>query len=420
MDSMYPDFDYEYTPPAQAGRLTLTPSTTLYLHRHPRLRTAQACEKCRSRKAKCSGEHPSCSRCLARGLPCEYVQAGRVRGPNKQTKSRAGSSASSSHSSRGQASPASLALPHPLPVNVNANANANAKKRRRNTTLATTGMGLGMGMGTGVKLEPLSSCVPLGLGLPPSTNGSINGNGHNHNGYTSPLNAHLLPTGAAKRFSLPALPPSLSLDTHSSSAAYAYPAHRAAAYTDDYLPSSAYTDTSDSGSRRGSFDPPFPPFSLERGVKRGYEHGYEQHRYGEDEEPAVYGGHPLDHHSDLDHHSHSQRAFPLEAGYAVSSSPSFPFPGSGSGYGSGGTNAHEQAGTRTGRPRAVSDVLALGRRGGGGAWDGFRRPPRAGYLAQHGLESGGECGWGCGHRWGHEEYWGEEYERWEHREYGRE
>jgi hypothetical protein len=75
----------------------------------------------------------------------------------------------------------------------------------------------------------------------------------------------------------------------------------------------------------------------------------------------VYGGHPLDHHSDLDHHNHSQRAFPLEAGYAVSSSPSFPFPN--------GPHAHEQAGTRsTGRPRAVSDVLglALGRRPGPG------------------------------------------------------
>ncbi|KAJ7929545.1 hypothetical protein B0H13DRAFT_1963963 [Mycena leptocephala] len=256
----------------------------------------------------------------------------------------------------------------------------------------------------GVKLEPLSSCVPLGLGLPPPPSSSINGNGngnaHHHNGYTNPhahapLNAHLLPTGAAKRFSLPAsLPLPLSLDTQSSSYGHPAPGY-------DYPPSSAYTDASDSSSRRGSFDPPFPPFSLERGVKRGYEHGYEQHRYEHEEEPAVYGGHPLDHHSDLDHHNHSQRAFPLEAGYAVSSSPSFPFPGSGSGSGSGGTSAHEQAGTRTTRPRAVSDVLglALGRRGG--AWDGVgenaHRPgPGLGISLNMGLTRGVRVGAGGG------------------------
>ncbi|KLO12922.1 hypothetical protein SCHPADRAFT_390867 [Schizopora paradoxa] len=35
-------------------------------------RTGQACEKCRERKAKCSGSRPSCARCLARGHTCEY------------------------------------------------------------------------------------------------------------------------------------------------------------------------------------------------------------------------------------------------------------------------------------------------------------------------------------------------------------
>jgi hypothetical protein len=35
----------------------------------------------------------------------------------------------------------------------------------------------------------------------------------------------------------------------------------------------------------------------------------------------VYGGHPLDHHFDPDHHNHSQRVFPLEAGYTVLSLP---------------------------------------------------------------------------------------------------
>ncbi|KAJ4496584.1 hypothetical protein C8R41DRAFT_263916 [Lentinula lateritia] len=64
---------------------SLNPSTGVFYRtpEHPRLRTAQACEKCRTRKAKCSGEHPSCKRCSNRGLVCEYAKEGRVRGPNK-------------------------------------------------------------------------------------------------------------------------------------------------------------------------------------------------------------------------------------------------------------------------------------------------------------------------------------------------
>ncbi|KAF8632374.1 hypothetical protein AX15_001908 [Amanita polypyramis BW_CC] len=88
-----------YTPPipttvpggSQNGgpRMTLAgsldPTTGIFYRtpEHPRLRTAQACEKCRTRKAKCSGEHPSCKRCQNRGLVCEYAKEGRVRGPNK-------------------------------------------------------------------------------------------------------------------------------------------------------------------------------------------------------------------------------------------------------------------------------------------------------------------------------------------------
>ncbi|KAJ3574585.1 hypothetical protein NP233_g1674 [Leucocoprinus birnbaumii] len=64
---------------------SLDPTTGIFYRtpEHPRLRTAQACEKCRTRKAKCSGEHPSCKRCINRGLVCEYAKEGRVRGPNK-------------------------------------------------------------------------------------------------------------------------------------------------------------------------------------------------------------------------------------------------------------------------------------------------------------------------------------------------
>ncbi|KAI1785059.1 hypothetical protein LXA43DRAFT_169490 [Ganoderma leucocontextum] len=37
-------------------------------------RTQKACNKCRQRKAKCSGSRPACTRCLARGYVCEYVE----------------------------------------------------------------------------------------------------------------------------------------------------------------------------------------------------------------------------------------------------------------------------------------------------------------------------------------------------------
>ncbi|KAK7467522.1 hypothetical protein VKT23_004575 [Stygiomarasmius scandens] len=43
-----------------------------YMSAPPRTRTALACEKCRERKTKCSGEHPTCQRCKARGLICVY------------------------------------------------------------------------------------------------------------------------------------------------------------------------------------------------------------------------------------------------------------------------------------------------------------------------------------------------------------
>ncbi|KAK0443237.1 hypothetical protein EV421DRAFT_1947932 [Armillaria borealis] len=89
------------TPPSHHGNQTLSrsldPSTGIFYRtpEHPRLRTAQACEKCRTRKAKCSGEHPSCKRCLTRGLICRYAPEGRVRGPNKPKKPVASSEGAS-------------------------------------------------------------------------------------------------------------------------------------------------------------------------------------------------------------------------------------------------------------------------------------------------------------------------------------
>ncbi|EIW65371.1 uncharacterized protein TRAVEDRAFT_68861 [Trametes versicolor FP-101664 SS1] len=65
---------------------SLDPATGVFQRsvEHPRLRTAQACEKCRVRKAKCSGDHPACQRCMSRGLQCEYAPERKMRGPNKQ------------------------------------------------------------------------------------------------------------------------------------------------------------------------------------------------------------------------------------------------------------------------------------------------------------------------------------------------
>ncbi|RPD56325.1 hypothetical protein L227DRAFT_566174 [Lentinus tigrinus ALCF2SS1-6] len=72
-------------PPQQQHLSGSLDPTTGEFHRtveHPRLRTAQACEKCRIRKAKCTGDSP-CSRCLSRGLQCEYAPERKMRGPNK-------------------------------------------------------------------------------------------------------------------------------------------------------------------------------------------------------------------------------------------------------------------------------------------------------------------------------------------------
>ncbi|KIK64071.1 hypothetical protein GYMLUDRAFT_83444 [Collybiopsis luxurians FD-317 M1] len=100
---------------------SLDPATGVFYRtpEHPRLRTAQACEKCRTRKAKCSGEHPSCKRCLTRGLICEYAKEGRVRGPNKP-KSKASPTNTSESSSlparQSQSSPPAPAKQTPGPT----------------------------------------------------------------------------------------------------------------------------------------------------------------------------------------------------------------------------------------------------------------------------------------------------------------
>ncbi|KAK7688339.1 hypothetical protein QCA50_008711 [Cerrena zonata] len=67
---------------AMAGSLDVTTGVYQRVPDHPRVRTAQACEKCRIRKAKCTGEKP-CQRCRSRGLACEYAPERKMRGPNK-------------------------------------------------------------------------------------------------------------------------------------------------------------------------------------------------------------------------------------------------------------------------------------------------------------------------------------------------
>ncbi|KAJ7264987.1 hypothetical protein B0H12DRAFT_217393 [Mycena haematopus] len=61
---------------------------------HTRQRTTLACDKCRDRKIKCSGDHPICKRCTARGLICHYSERERVRGPTKARLRNAMSSSS--------------------------------------------------------------------------------------------------------------------------------------------------------------------------------------------------------------------------------------------------------------------------------------------------------------------------------------
>ncbi|KAF5315781.1 hypothetical protein D9611_004801 [Ephemerocybe angulata] len=54
---------------------TISPTTPP----NTRPRIAQACDKCRERKTKCSGEKPTCVRCSGRGLLCHYsVRAHRM------------------------------------------------------------------------------------------------------------------------------------------------------------------------------------------------------------------------------------------------------------------------------------------------------------------------------------------------------
>ncbi|KAF9052807.1 hypothetical protein BJ165DRAFT_802017 [Panaeolus papilionaceus] len=77
------------TPPSLAVPLPLV-----------RQRTAQACDKCRERKTKCSGQRP-CARCVARGLLCKYsVRESRHRSPFRGIRGSGGPSGKSRSAER--------------------------------------------------------------------------------------------------------------------------------------------------------------------------------------------------------------------------------------------------------------------------------------------------------------------------------
>ncbi|KAJ7474814.1 hypothetical protein FB451DRAFT_1464904 [Mycena latifolia] len=269
-------FDAPPPPPRMTLAGSLDPTTGIFYRtpEHPRLRTAQACDKCRTRKAtvcspsfplcvgagsqlcaQCSGDHPSCARCLARGLVCEYAKEGRVRGPNRTPRSRHASISASSqpHS------------PAPLPY----------------STLSPTGA-LTMGLGAlGKPRRRRTATLPPGAAPPPLAS-------------TRPL---ALPN--PKRLSLPA-----ALDLRLLAGA---------------VPQSPYPDARYGGdgdeSRRGSYD----SYAGEVGYD-AYARtldGFPAHPLPQSHShphPHLAHPHPKHHHH---HHAGYEQHVPLEAGYAL-------------------------------------------------------------------------------------------------------
>lgn len=48
-----------------------------------RVKVTLACVICRKKKVKCDGNKPACSRCIVMGIPCEFSDPPRKRGPPK-------------------------------------------------------------------------------------------------------------------------------------------------------------------------------------------------------------------------------------------------------------------------------------------------------------------------------------------------
>ncbi|KAI0078117.1 hypothetical protein K474DRAFT_958284 [Panus rudis PR-1116 ss-1] len=69
-------------PPPPAMRYTPS-NPNLKLDGAPRIRVQQACEKCRRRKVKCSGDRPTCVRCTKKGVYCEWAPERSMKGPDR-------------------------------------------------------------------------------------------------------------------------------------------------------------------------------------------------------------------------------------------------------------------------------------------------------------------------------------------------
>ncbi|RIA85029.1 fungal-specific transcription factor domain-containing protein [Glomus cerebriforme] len=59
----------------------LAPTSNLESQTIRRKRLTQACDACRKKKVKCSGDKPSCNNCTRLGLTCTYLPSTRKRGP---------------------------------------------------------------------------------------------------------------------------------------------------------------------------------------------------------------------------------------------------------------------------------------------------------------------------------------------------
>ncbi|ORZ10472.1 hypothetical protein BCR42DRAFT_357907, partial [Absidia repens] len=61
----------------------MTKATKIAGEKPKRVKVTLACVICRKKKVKCDGNQPSCSRCIAMGISCEFSDPPRRRGPPK-------------------------------------------------------------------------------------------------------------------------------------------------------------------------------------------------------------------------------------------------------------------------------------------------------------------------------------------------
>ncbi|KAF8576443.1 hypothetical protein K439DRAFT_1664603 [Ramaria rubella] len=109
----------------EAGTLPGPNGTCLFL-RSPtplkRQRTSQACDKCRERKAKCSGTRPSCNRCASRGLACVYGTSTSTSIPSDPSPRRSARANQEQHN-----------LPTSIPCSKRPKPDANARQSRKSS-----------------------------------------------------------------------------------------------------------------------------------------------------------------------------------------------------------------------------------------------------------------------------------------------